>query len=120
MRELELMRTPLFIRTERPLIISKDCEIGAGTYLGPYTSTEDNVVVRGGEIENFMVLCQATANPTLAKAFTISRHESRGSFDNNFDLFPFRLSLQSLCFNLQVTFNCFPYVCKSLFSRFTL
>lgn len=39
-----------------PLIIGKDCEIGPGTYLGPYTSIGYNVVIRGGEIENSIVL----------------------------------------------------------------
>jgi len=39
-----------------PLIIGKDCEIGPGTYVGPYTSVGDNVVIKGGEIENSIVL----------------------------------------------------------------
>jgi len=39
-----------------PLIIGKGCEIGPGTYIGPYTSIGDNVVVRGGEIENSIIL----------------------------------------------------------------
>jgi len=39
-----------------PLIIGKNCEIGPETYVGPYTSIGDNVVIRGGEIENSIVL----------------------------------------------------------------
>ena len=39
-----------------PLVIGRNCEIGPGTYLGPYTSIGDNVVIRGGEIENSIVL----------------------------------------------------------------
>ncbi len=39
-----------------PEIIGKNCEIGAGTYIGRYTSIVDNVVIDGGEIENTIVL----------------------------------------------------------------
>jgi glucose-1-phosphate thymidylyltransferase len=39
-----------------PLIIGKNCEIGPGTYVGPYTSIGDNVVMKGGEIENSIIL----------------------------------------------------------------
>jgi glucose-1-phosphate thymidylyltransferase len=39
-----------------PLIIGMGCEIGPETYVGPYTSIGDNVVIRGGEIENSIVL----------------------------------------------------------------
>jgi glucose-1-phosphate thymidylyltransferase len=39
-----------------PLIVGKNCEIGPGTYIGPYTSIHDNVVIRGGEIENSIIL----------------------------------------------------------------
>lgn len=39
-----------------PLIIGRNCEIGPETYVGPYTSIGDNVVIKGGEIENSIVL----------------------------------------------------------------
>ena len=39
-----------------PLTIGRDCEIGPGTYIGPYTSIGDNVVIKGGEIENSIIL----------------------------------------------------------------
>jgi glucose-1-phosphate thymidylyltransferase len=38
------------------VIIGKNCEIGAGTYIGPYTSIGDNVIIEGGEIENTIVM----------------------------------------------------------------
>jgi glucose-1-phosphate thymidylyltransferase len=39
-----------------PAIIGKRCEIGAGTYIGPYTAVGDNVVIDGGEIENTIIM----------------------------------------------------------------
>jgi len=39
-----------------PLIIGRNCDIGPSTYVGPYTSVGDNVVIKGGEIENSIVL----------------------------------------------------------------
>jgi len=39
-----------------PLIIGRNCEIGPETYVGPYTSIGDNVVIKGGEIENSIIL----------------------------------------------------------------
>ena len=39
-----------------PLMIGRNCEIGPETYVGPYTSIGDNVVIKGGEIENTIVL----------------------------------------------------------------
>ncbi|MBS7622850.1 glucose-1-phosphate thymidylyltransferase [Candidatus Bathyarchaeota archaeon] len=42
-----------------PLIIGRDCEVGPCTYVGPYTSIGDNVVIRGGEVENSIVLSNA-------------------------------------------------------------
>ena len=39
-----------------PLIIGRNCEIGPETYIGPYTSIGDNVVIKGGEIENSIIL----------------------------------------------------------------
>jgi len=39
-----------------PLIIGKACDIGPGTYVGPYTSIGDNVTIRGGEVENSIIL----------------------------------------------------------------
>ena len=38
-----------------PVLIGKNCEIGPETYVGPYTSIGDNVVIKGGEIENSMI-----------------------------------------------------------------
>jgi len=39
-----------------PLIIGKNCEIGPGSYIGPYTSIGDNTVIRGAEVENTIVM----------------------------------------------------------------
>lgn len=39
-----------------PVIIGKGCDIGPNTYIGPYTSIGDNVTMRGGEIENTIVV----------------------------------------------------------------
>ena len=39
-----------------PLTIGRGCEIGPNTHLGPYTSIGDNVIIRGCEIENSIVL----------------------------------------------------------------
>jgi len=39
-----------------PLIIGKNCRIGPATYIGPYTSIGDNVTIKGGEIENSIIL----------------------------------------------------------------
>ncbi len=39
-----------------PAIIGRDCEIGPGTYIGPYTSIGDKVVMRGGEVENSIIM----------------------------------------------------------------
>jgi len=39
-----------------PLIVGRNCEIGPETYVGPYTSIGDNVIIKGGEIENSMIL----------------------------------------------------------------
>ena len=43
-----------------PLIVGKDSEIGPDTYVGPYTSIGDNVVIKGGEIENSIILSSTT------------------------------------------------------------
>jgi len=42
-----------------PLVIGKNCEVGPGTYLGPYTSIGDNVTIKGGEIENSIILSES-------------------------------------------------------------
>jgi len=42
-----------------PLIVGRNCDIGPGTYIGPYTSIGDNVVIRGGEIENCIVFADS-------------------------------------------------------------
>ena len=39
-----------------PLIIGKNCRIGPATYIGPYTSIGNNVTIKGGEIENSIIL----------------------------------------------------------------
>ena len=39
-----------------PLTIGRNCEIGPDSYIGPYTSIGDNVVIRGGEVENSIIL----------------------------------------------------------------
>jgi len=39
-----------------PAIIGKGCDIGPETYIGPYTSIGDNVTIRGGEIENTIII----------------------------------------------------------------
>ncbi len=39
-----------------PLIIGRNCQIGPETYIGPYTSIGDNVAIKGGEIENSIIL----------------------------------------------------------------
>ena len=39
-----------------PAIIGRNCEIGPETYIGPYTSIGDNVAVKGGEVENSIIL----------------------------------------------------------------
>jgi len=39
-----------------PAIIGRNCEIGPETYVGPYTSIGDNVAVKGGEVENSIIL----------------------------------------------------------------
>lgn len=43
-----------------PLIIGADCEIGPATYVGPYTSIGDKVTIKGGEVENSIILNDAT------------------------------------------------------------
>jgi len=45
-----------------PLIIGRNCEIGPGTYVGPYTSIGDNVVVKGGELENSIIFSDTVIN----------------------------------------------------------
>jgi len=35
-----------------PAIIGDHCEVGPDTYIGPYTSTGDHIVIRNTEIEN--------------------------------------------------------------------
>lgn len=42
-----------------PVIIGKKCAIGPDTYIGPYTSIGDNVVIKGGEIENTIIVGDA-------------------------------------------------------------
>lgn len=39
-----------------PVVIGGNCQIGPNTYVGPYTSIGDNVIIRGGEIENTIVI----------------------------------------------------------------
>jgi glucose-1-phosphate thymidylyltransferase len=39
-----------------PLIIGRNCEIGPATYVGPYTSIGDDVIIKGGEVENSIIL----------------------------------------------------------------
>jgi len=39
-----------------PLIVGRNCEVGAGTYIGPYTSIGDNVRIQKGELENSIVM----------------------------------------------------------------
>jgi glucose-1-phosphate thymidylyltransferase len=38
-----------------PVIIGRNCDIGPNTYVGPYTSIGDNVIIRGGEVENTII-----------------------------------------------------------------
>lgn len=38
-----------------PAYIGKRCKIKSTTYIGPYTSIEDDVVIEGGEIENSII-----------------------------------------------------------------
>jgi len=42
-----------------PLIVGSNCQIGPQTYIGPYTSVGNNVIIKGGEIENSIVLDDA-------------------------------------------------------------
>ena len=39
-----------------PAILGRDCEIGAGTYIGPYTSVGDRTVIDAGDVENSILL----------------------------------------------------------------
>jgi len=39
-----------------PAIVGCNCDIGPRTYIGPYTSIGDRVVIRGGEVENSIVM----------------------------------------------------------------
>ncbi len=39
-----------------PVIIGRDCEIGSGSYIGPYTAIGDRSVIEVGDVENSMVL----------------------------------------------------------------
>jgi len=39
-----------------PLIIGRNCQIGPGSYVGPYTSIGDNTLVRGAEVENTIIM----------------------------------------------------------------
>jgi len=39
-----------------PTIIGKNCNIGPDTYIGPYTSIGDNATIKGGEIENTIIM----------------------------------------------------------------
>jgi glucose-1-phosphate thymidylyltransferase len=43
-------------RLRGPLYIGRNCIIGPNTYVGPYTSIEDRCTIKGGEIENTVVL----------------------------------------------------------------
>jgi len=43
-----------------PVIIGKNCQIGPNTYIGPYTAIGDNASIRGGEIENSIIMDNAT------------------------------------------------------------
>ena len=43
-----------------PVIIGKNCEIGPEAYIGPYTSIGDGVVIRGGEVENSIIMNNST------------------------------------------------------------
>ena len=43
-----------------PVIIGKNCGIGPGSYIGPYTSIGDNTRIIGGEIESSIVIGGAT------------------------------------------------------------
>jgi hypothetical protein len=57
-------------------------------------------------------------DPTLTRTLTTSRHESRGSFDKNFNLFSFNLLPQELSFNFQVAFYGFLNVFYSFSPSF--
>lgn len=39
-----------------PIIIGERCEIGPNTYIGPYTSIDNNVIICGGEVEYSIVM----------------------------------------------------------------
>lgn len=39
-----------------PVIIGKNCRMGPNTYLGPHTSIGDNTVIKGGEVENCIIM----------------------------------------------------------------
>jgi glucose-1-phosphate thymidylyltransferase len=43
-----------------PAIIGENCRIGPGSYVGPYTSIGNNVTIKGGEIENSIIMDGAT------------------------------------------------------------
>lgn len=39
-----------------PVIIGRNCKLGPETYVGPYSSVGDDVSIRGGEIENSIIV----------------------------------------------------------------
>nr|MDO8083023.1 glucose-1-phosphate thymidylyltransferase [Candidatus Freyarchaeota archaeon] len=41
-----------------PVVIGENCEIGPKTYIGPYTSIGNSVMIRGGEIEYSIVMSE--------------------------------------------------------------
>jgi glucose-1-phosphate thymidylyltransferase len=43
-----------------PVIIGENCRIGPGSYVGPYTSIGNNVTIKGGEVENSIIMDGAT------------------------------------------------------------
>jgi len=43
-------------RLRGPIYIGRNCTIGPETYIGPHTSIEEGCTIRGGEIENTVVL----------------------------------------------------------------
>ena len=57
--------------------------------------------------------CRMGTNPTFRRALMTSRHESRGSFNNDLNTFSFRPLPQPFRFNLQVSLNCFLQVASA-------
>ena len=52
---------------EGPMIIGNNCKIGPNTYIGPSTSIGNNVIIKGGEIQNSVILddCYIESNERI-------------------------------------------------------